>query len=218
MRWVILSGTIYEKIIERFACRINKTFIRHKIKLEIVRCTGSSIGSLLFQNNIRTTLQHTCSRRYDVCSNDLRNNNMFIESPTNGRSYPIDFNLNCIDSGIYGISCSCLSLYVGKTTTQFSQHFKEHFQKSKTSAVLEHSNHVVWVNWKLIFQYNTWKAFIQEEIYLIWKGVPVEWTFKGCTEYSENFEKLICIVFRLFLIRIWHIWYLFLFIYRNINN
>ena len=89
--------------------------------------------------NVRTSRQHICSNRCDVCKSDLKGINERIESPTNGRIYPVDKNLNCIDCGIYCISCSCLSLYVGKTTTQFNQRFKEHFSKYKTSAVLEHS-------------------------------------------------------------------------------
>ena len=139
VRWVILSGTSYEKTLENFASRINKTLIHHKIKLDIVKCNGSSIGKILFQNHIKSNFALACSRRCDVCSNDLRNENSHIESPTNGRSYPIDTNLSCSDCGIYCVSCSCLSLYVGKTTTKFNQRFKEHFQKSRTSAILEHS-------------------------------------------------------------------------------
>ena len=139
VRWVILSGTSYEKSIENFASRINRTLAHHKIKLDIVKSNGSSIGKLLFHNNVKSTIHSTCTRRCDVCSNDLRNENSQVESPTNGRSYPVDINLSCSDRGIYSISCSCLSLYVGKTTKKFHQRFKEHFQKSKTSAVLEHS-------------------------------------------------------------------------------
>ena len=139
VRWVVLAGTSYENQIERFAQRINRILSHHKIKLEIVKCTGSTLGNLLFQNNVKSSVEHSCTNRCDVCSNDLRNDNMFVESPTNGRSYPVNPNLNCIDSGIYCISCSCLSLYVGKTTTQFNQRFKEHFNQSRSSAVLEHS-------------------------------------------------------------------------------
>ena len=45
----------------------------------------------------------------------------------------------CTDCGTYCISCSCLSMYIGKTTTHFNKRLKEHFQQSRTSAVLEHS-------------------------------------------------------------------------------
>jgi len=127
----VLSGTSYEKSIESFASRINRTLAHHKIKLDIVKCNGSSIGKLLFRNNVKSTINSTCSRRCDVCSNDLRNENTQVESPTNGRSYPIDTNLSCSDRGIYSISCSCLSLYVGKTTTKFNQRFKGTFSEIK---------------------------------------------------------------------------------------
>ena len=83
IRWVILSGTSYEKSIESFASRINRTLAHHKIKLDIVKCNGSSIGKLLFRNNVKSTTNSTCSRRCDVCSNDLRNENTQVESPTN---------------------------------------------------------------------------------------------------------------------------------------
>lgn len=139
IKWVVLSGTPYEKDIETFATRVNKTLTHHKIRLDIVKSTGSSLGNLLFQNNIKGNFSKPCSRRCDVCSNNVRNDNINVESPTNGRSYPTNANLTCTDCGIYCISCSCLSLYIGKTTTQFNQRFREHFQQSRTSAVLEHS-------------------------------------------------------------------------------
>ena len=138
VRWVVLSGTLYEKSIEKFANQINKTLRHHKIKLDIVKSTGPSIGNLLFHNNVKSYFPNACSRRCDVCANSTRSENFHVESPTNGRSYPINTRLTCTDSGIYCISCSCLSMYIGKTTTQFNQRFKEHFQKSRTSAVLEH--------------------------------------------------------------------------------
>ena len=37
VRWVILSGTSYEKSIENFASRISRTLARQKIKLDIVK-------------------------------------------------------------------------------------------------------------------------------------------------------------------------------------
>ena len=137
VRWVILSGTPYEKQIEEFARRINTVLLSHKIKLEIIHSTGSTLGNILFQNNIKSITQEICSRRCDVCSNDLRNQNTSVVSPTNGRSYPIDRFLGCSDGGIYCIACSCMSLYVGKTTN--NQRFKEHFSQSRNSAILEHS-------------------------------------------------------------------------------
>ena len=139
IRWVVLSGTSYEKDIDYFATRINQTLRHHKVKLDIVKSTGPSIGKLLFHNNVQSHFSKPCSRRCDICSNEIRNENTHVESPTNGRSYPINARLACTDCGIYCISCSCLSLYIGKTTTHFNKRFKEHFQQSRTSAVSEHS-------------------------------------------------------------------------------
>ena len=42
----VLSGTLYESRIEKFASRINQTLRHHKIKL-IVKSTGFSIGQFL---------------------------------------------------------------------------------------------------------------------------------------------------------------------------
>ena len=60
--------------------------------------------------------------------------------PINGKSYRLNQCLNCMDGGIYAISCACTALYTGKTTTAFNKRFCEHF-RSSNSAVFDHSKH-----------------------------------------------------------------------------
>ena len=140
IRWVILSGTAYEKQIHGFTTRMNRWLQNHNIKLEIVRSTGSSIGKLLFHNNVKCILNNYDCNNCNVCSNGLRGNSEEVISSTNGRNYPLNKQLNCSNCGIYSISCPCLALYTGKTTTTFGTRFNEHFKQQGGSAVLEHMN------------------------------------------------------------------------------
>ena len=139
IRWVILSGTPYEKQIRSFTNRINRSLHRYNIKLEIVKSTGPSISKLLFSNNTNKSLHsnQTCNDSCAICTKQLRIDSN-VTSPTNGRTYSINRNLNCTNSGIYCISCPCTALYTGKTTTSFSQRFNEHFI-SPGKTVYDHS-------------------------------------------------------------------------------
>ena len=141
IRWVTLTGTAYDKQIQEFAGRINGSLQNHNIKLEIVKSTGSCVGNLLFNNNVKSLITHVCSAsNCNVCSKRLRADSDTVISPTNGRSYPINLNLNCDNCGIYSISCLCTALYTGKTTTTFTQRFNKHFT-STSSAVFDHTKH-----------------------------------------------------------------------------
>ena len=44
LRWVVLSGTAYEKHISDFTVRINRYLDFHGIKIELLNSTCSSIG------------------------------------------------------------------------------------------------------------------------------------------------------------------------------
>ncbi len=140
VRWVILTGTVYEKQIQNFTSRINRSLQNHNIKLEIVRSTGSSIGKLLFNNNAKSMNSHDCnSKNCDVCVNNLQTDSSEIVSPINGRVYPVNSSLKCDNCGIYAIFCRCLSLYTGKTTGQYNYRLHEHFSASSGSAVFDHT-------------------------------------------------------------------------------
>ena len=140
IRWVVLSGTAYEKQIKDFTGRINRYLDSHNIRIELVNSTGSSIGKLLFNNNVRSEVPHKCNSFCVVCNKGLRGDSEQAVSPINGRSYRLNQNLNCMDGGIYAISCACTALYTGKTTTAFNKRFCEHF-RSTNSAVFDHSKH-----------------------------------------------------------------------------
>ena len=141
IRWVVLSGTAYEKQISDFTVRTNRYLDSHGIKLELVNSTGSSIGKLLFNNNVRSEVTHKCNSFCVVCTKGLRGDSEQVVSPINGRDYRLNKNLSCVDGGIYAISCACTALYTGKTTTAFNKRFCEHFSKSSNSAVFDHSKH-----------------------------------------------------------------------------
>ena len=141
IRWVVLSGVAYEQQIRNFVSRINQYLDSHNIKLDLVKSTGSSISNLLFNNNVKFDAPHQCSSSCVVCSKGLRGDTEQVVSPSNGRSYSLNKNLNCTDGGIYAISCACTAQYTGKTTTAFSKRFSEHFQKNSNSAVHDHSRH-----------------------------------------------------------------------------
>ena len=140
IRWVILTGTLYEKQINEFSKRINTVLNNHHIKVEIVRSTGSCIGQLLFNNREKFNSSRACLlRNCDVCTKNLRPDSNQIISKINGRKYYIDANLNCGNWGIYRVSCPCDADYSGKTTTSFGRRFNEHFQAYRESSVLDHS-------------------------------------------------------------------------------
>ena len=139
IKWVVLSGTVYEKRITDFARRINAYLKNKNIKIEIIKSTGSSLSKLIFNNNVKPSTPKVCTlQNCTICSNSLRPDADSIVSPTNGRIYKLNPNLSCLDSGIYCIASPCVSLYTGKTTHEFNKRFDEHF-RSKSSAVLDHS-------------------------------------------------------------------------------
>ena len=117
---------------------MNNTLVDHGIKLEIVRCTGPSIGQLLFNNRENIDIPHNCSNaKCQICKNTLRPNQCGVISPTTDRLYSIDPNMNCENSGIYCIQCPCSSLNTGKTTVPFGARFNQHFTRT-SSSVFEH--------------------------------------------------------------------------------
>ena len=60
IRWVILSDSSYEKTINNFTCYINDLVKNHNIKLELVKCTGSNLANLLFNNREKFKKEDMC--------------------------------------------------------------------------------------------------------------------------------------------------------------
>ena len=139
IRWVTLAGTKYEKSISDFVSKINKSLVTSGIKFQVVKSTGQSLGSMLFHNNVQHIKEMCTGKACVACRHKIRSDAKVVMSPINGRIYPINSSLTCIDSGIYCIPCPCSSLYVGKTTSKFKERLKSHFNRSKKSAVLDHS-------------------------------------------------------------------------------
>ena len=44
IRWVVLSGTFYEKIIQEFARNLNNLLESQNIRFELVKSTGSNLS------------------------------------------------------------------------------------------------------------------------------------------------------------------------------
>ena len=139
IRWVVLSGTSYEKEISNFTRNINELLKNHKIKLEIVKSTGSNIGRLLFNNREKFNAPECNVGNCYICTNEIKDPGSQVTSKITHYDYQLDKKLNCKDSGIYRITCPCSAAYTGKTTTSFSQRFDEHFKQYHKSSVNDHS-------------------------------------------------------------------------------
>lgn len=139
IRWVILSGSSYEKTITNFTCNINDLVKNHKIKLELVKCTGSNLGSLLFNNREKFKKEDTCdAAKCIICKDGVRSSSYEVSSKVTSYKYNIDRNINYKDRGIYRITCPCTAAYTGKTTTSFLKRFNEHFKDYNDSSVNDH--------------------------------------------------------------------------------
>ena len=122
IKWVILSGTYYEKATMNFTKNLNELLSNHDIKFEVVRSTGSNLGRLLYNN--REKYEENCrEKNCNICTNGNRSSDFEVHSKITSSKYAIDKNINCSNSGIYRITCPCSSAYTGKTTI-FNQRFK----------------------------------------------------------------------------------------------
>ena len=139
VRWVIVSGTSYEKRITEFTRNINALLNNHKIELEIVKSTGSNLGQLLFNNKEKFDVNTCTQRNCGICSNGMRPEGNKITGKISNFTYNIDTKMNCNNCGIYRITCPCSAAYTGKTTTSFGKRCDEHFQRYRESSVQDHS-------------------------------------------------------------------------------
>ena len=140
IRWVILAGTFYERRITDFTRNINNLLRDHKIKLEIVKSTGTNLGQLLFNNREKYDISNRCNKvSCSICINGIRVEENKVASKITSFKYNIDSNLNCENCGIYRIICPCSSAYNGKTTTEFGKRFPDHFKTYRESSVFEHT-------------------------------------------------------------------------------
>ena len=138
VKLICLSGTAYEKDFSNFANRMNTLLCKSELSVQIVKSTYVTLGQLLFNNNDREILDRTCDNvKCIVCKNDIRSPTDCIVSTVNGRSYPVDTNINCKNGGIYMVQGACKAQYVGKTV-DFGKRIGEHLNTCKSSAVYCH--------------------------------------------------------------------------------
>ena len=64
-----------------------------------------------------------------MCKNDARGDSEWVVSSVSKKKYHINPNINCKNSGIYGITCKCVDQYSGKTTVTNTVRFQEHWCK-----------------------------------------------------------------------------------------
>ena len=177
-----------KKIIESFASRINKTLVRHQIKLEIVKSTGSQIGILFCQNNIRETFPNTCSHRCEiceVCSNNLRNKNTHIKLPTNGRSYPIELQIYLVQAVEFVVSpvLVCHLIWV-KQPQNLIKDLQSIFRSLHLLQSWNTLKFVAWENENLTIPFNIRRILFKRKIWLVWKGMCSEWVIKGSSQHQ----------------------------------
>ena len=117
---------------------MNRVLVNSKIKVEIVKTTGSSIAKILFNNNNTNNSMQDCGICF-VCNNNNRNEREVVKSTVTGKSYKIANYLNCSNGGIYAVEGKCSDQYTGKTTVGFSNRMYEHLCKQKSSSVYKHN-------------------------------------------------------------------------------
>ena len=126
--WVTLSGSSFEKEQKDFVKNMNNVLIDHHIKFELIKTTGPTIGSLLFNNYDKPAFnEECCDSRCMVCENNARGDRNYVVSSVSQKKYFINPNINCKNSGIYAITCKCVDQYSGKTTVTNGKRFKEHW-------------------------------------------------------------------------------------------
>ena len=139
IRWVTLSGSTFEKEQRDFVRNMNNALKPHHIAFELIKMTGPTIGSQLFNNFDKPVfVDAKCNLRCVVCKNDARGERDFVTSSVTKKKYYINPNINCKHSGIYGITCKCVDQYSGKTTVTNGKRFGEHW--SKSTSVRTHLN------------------------------------------------------------------------------
>ena len=128
IRWVTLAGSSFEREQMEFVGNMNRALKQHHIAFEIVKTTGPTIGSQLFNNFDKSSLKNVdCDENCFVCKNDARGDSEWVVSSLSKKKYHINPNINCKNSGIYGITCKCVDQYSGKTTVTNGVRFKEHW-------------------------------------------------------------------------------------------
>ena len=136
VRLIILAGTSYEKNFVDFAKRING-MAQLKLKINLVKCTGPTLGQMLFNNTNRSTLVSCDVKKCVVCPSGIQNKTGKLTSNVTGITYSVSKELCCNDGGIYVVSGKCSGQYTGKTVG-FGVRSIEHFKNDKKSSIYSH--------------------------------------------------------------------------------
>ncbi len=131
IRWVVLSGSKFEKEQMDFVKNINGVLKEHYVAFEIIKTTGPTIGSQLFNNFDKSDVVRCgCGGKCFVCKNNARGDPESVVSSITKKKYHINPDITCKNSGIYAITCKCVDQYAGKTTITNGGRFKEHWSKA----------------------------------------------------------------------------------------
>ena len=142
IRWVTLSHSHFEKETTEFVRRMNSVLENHHIGFEVIKTTAPSISNLLFNNcdncDKSVNMNEKCRTNCFVCKNNARGDRKCIVSSVTRKKYYINPNINCVNSGIYGVTCKCVDQYGGKTTVSHGVRYQQHWVINTT--VKEHLN------------------------------------------------------------------------------
>ena len=96
IRWVVQSGSMFEKEQTEFVRNINEVLKEHLVTFEIVKMTGPTIGSQLFNNfDESDALQPDCRGKCFVCKNNARGDPESVVSSVTKKKYYISPNVTC---------------------------------------------------------------------------------------------------------------------------
>ena len=132
IRWVTLSNSIFEKDITTFVKKMNHLLKEHHVQFEIIKTTSPNIGSLLFNNFEKPKVNQKCLTTSTICDNDAQRDDKVVVSSINKQTYNINQHINCLNSGIYAITCKCTDQYFGKTTITHSGRYTQHWTTNTT--------------------------------------------------------------------------------------
>ena len=159
IRWVVLSNSRFENEMHEFVSKINQVNMQNKIKIELVKQTGSSLGRLLFNNNDSNQTSKSCGDACTWCPR-WKGDSLNVKSNVDQSTHKIDSFLSCVDSGIYAVNAKCDSQYTGKTTSPFHGRLGEHFAYVNSTLNEHLSSCGICVNkedFKMQFLENVWK-------------------------------------------------------------
>jgi len=138
VRLVTISGTWFEKELNKFAKQMNSSLPSSSFKVVIVKGTAPTLGQYLFNNNNKSSMvEECCVQNCVVCPRNVENKSGVVKSVLKENEYKVERGLTCNQGGIYVLQGACTSQYTGKTVL-FGNRCFEHFKKSKNTSIYDH--------------------------------------------------------------------------------